>query len=395
MKFFGLFWVVSAVSSVWILQTPLRILEDVGRAIPTRAVVLNRVNFIEGQRSLFAPLAPPTGLRAASSGLTADPATHFHQAADVGLEQFMNGLFRPADAIRRIVGLVTPVVTVVAAENSCAASTSNRHSWHSWIPKHTSLLSRSSRSGHCTELWQTDWSQAEPIDRVFQVQVRGQLIVEVPTYAEAEAIARQLRHILDQPDFMPYRLAPALVNGVPVGKAGDRVVFTVNPEWSRLLDRNPELLAIDGVNHLRVALNVPPLPLAQAQSQMYGLIPTQRQLTGVASWYGPYFHGRLTATGEVFDQHELTAAHPSLPFNTYLKVTSKRTGRAVIVRINDRGPYFDNRSLDLSLEAARCLGGETDGVVPYEAVVMQKHDLAQPRSHWALAEMPYSTGSLP
>jgi len=77
---------------------------------------------------------------------------------------------------------------------------------------------------------------------------------------------------------------------------------------------------------------------------------------GVASWYGPGFHGNRTANGEVYDQYELTAAHPSLPLGTRVVVTNLANGRSVEVRINDRGPYVDGRAIDLSYAAARTLG---------------------------------------
>lgn len=76
--------------------------------------------------------------------------------------------------------------------------------------------------------------------------------------------------------------------------------------------------------------------------------------TVVASWYGPGFHGRKTASGERFNQNALTAAHKSLPFGTRVKVTHK--GRSVIVRINDRGPFIKGRTIDLSKGAARAIG---------------------------------------
>jgi len=75
-----------------------------------------------------------------------------------------------------------------------------------------------------------------------------------------------------------------------------------------------------------------------------------------ASWYGPGFHGRLTANGERFDQNALTAAHRSLPFGTRVRVTSTETGRSVVVRINDRGPFVRGRSIDLARAAARVIG---------------------------------------
>ncbi len=77
---------------------------------------------------------------------------------------------------------------------------------------------------------------------------------------------------------------------------------------------------------------------------------------GVASWYGPGFHGRKTANGEVYDQNEFTAAHRTLPFNTLVRVENLRNGQSVIVRINDRGPFVDDRVIDLSQKAARNLG---------------------------------------
>lgn len=78
--------------------------------------------------------------------------------------------------------------------------------------------------------------------------------------------------------------------------------------------------------------------------------------TGVASWYGPGFHGRTTSSGEVFDMYDLTAAHPSLPLETLVMVTNLANGRTVEVRINDRGPFAGGRIIDLSYAAARILG---------------------------------------
>ena len=81
-----------------------------------------------------------------------------------------------------------------------------------------------------------------------------------------------------------------------------------------------------------------------------------------ASWYGPKFHGKLTANGEIYDQMALTAAHKSLKFGTLLKVTNPKNGKSVIIRINDRGPYIGDRELDLSKGAATELGLIEKGV---------------------------------
>ena len=83
---------------------------------------------------------------------------------------------------------------------------------------------------------------------------------------------------------------------------------------------------------------------------------------GTASWYGSYFHGKETASGEAFDMYDLTAAHPTLPLGTHVKVTNLRNGRTVVVRVNDRGPVVDGRIIDLSYEAARVLHLEHQGI---------------------------------
>lgn len=83
----------------------------------------------------------------------------------------------------------------------------------------------------------------------------------------------------------------------------------------------------------------------------------QRELgRGLASWYGPRFHGRRTASGERFDMHAYTAAHRTLPFGTIVRVRSLRNGRTVDVRINDRGPFLKQRVIDLSRASAEALG---------------------------------------
>jgi rare lipoprotein A len=93
-----------------------------------------------------------------------------------------------------------------------------------------------------------------------------------------------------------------------------------------------------------------------------------------ASWYGPKFHGKMTANGEIYDQMAFTAAHKRLSFGTLLKVTNTKNGRSVIVRINDRGPYIEGRDLDLSKGAAIELGMLRKGVarLKIEEVALSK-----------------------
>jgi rare lipoprotein A len=89
--------------------------------------------------------------------------------------------------------------------------------------------------------------------------------------------------------------------------------------------------------------------------------PSYRQ-EGIASWYGPDFHGRLTANGEIFDMHGISAAHPTMPIPSYARVTNLNNGRSIIVRVNDRGPYARNRIIDVSIGAANALGFYGDGL---------------------------------
>jgi len=89
---------------------------------------------------------------------------------------------------------------------------------------------------------------------------------------------------------------------------------------------------------------------------------TQPYQIGTASWYGDYFVGKPTASGEDFDMYDMTAAHPTLPLGSYVRVTNLRNGRAVVVKVNDRGPIVPGRIIDLSYGAAQVLQFENRGL---------------------------------
>ena len=99
---------------------------------------------------------------------------------------------------------------------------------------------------------------------------------------------------------------------------------------------------------------------------------------GTASWYGPGFNGKRAASGEVFNENAMTAAHRSLPFGTKVTVTDQRTGNQVQVRINDRGPFHGSRIIDLSKAAATQLGFRNRGTTSVQAKVSDAH--TPPRS---------------
>ena len=98
-------------------------------------------------------------------------------------------------------------------------------------------------------------------------------------------------------------------------------------------------------------------------------IPEYRQV-GIASWYGGRHQGRLTASGEVFDENKLTAAHRTLPLTTWARVTNLENGRSVEVKVNDRGPYIDGRVIDLSTRAAEELGMTEQGLARVEITAL-------------------------
>jgi rare lipoprotein A len=95
---------------------------------------------------------------------------------------------------------------------------------------------------------------------------------------------------------------------------------------------------------------------------------------GNASWYGEPFHGRRASNGEIYDMHKLTAAHRTLPFNTMVRVTNLSNGKSTVVRITDRGPFVDNRIIDLSMAAAREIESIGPGVVPVRVEILSPID---------------------
>ncbi|WP_370930831.1 septal ring lytic transglycosylase RlpA family protein [Bartonella sp. DGB1] len=121
-----------------------------------------------------------------------------------------------------------------------------------------------------------------------------------------------------------------------------------------------------------------------------------KQQVGLASWYGDAFHGRLTANGEIYDKKHLTAAHPTMPLPSYVKVTNLENGSHITVRVNDRGPYTSGRIIDLSKEAAKMLGFIDKGIAKVKIEYLGKAPLegddkpALVASYNSKAKLPYS-----
>jgi rare lipoprotein A len=120
-------------------------------------------------------------------------------------------------------------------------------------------------------------------------------------------------------------------------------------------------------------------PIYEVYGQPYQVLPSSYGYSerGVASWYGKKFHGRLTSSQEPYDMHALTAAHKTLPLPTYVEVRNLRNDKSVVVKVNDRGPFVDNRIIDLSYAAARRLDMVNDGTSLVEITAIS-YDPAPP-----------------
>ncbi|MFB2935181.1 septal ring lytic transglycosylase RlpA family protein [Aerosakkonemataceae cyanobacterium BLCC-F154] len=176
----------------------------------------------------------------------------------------------------------------------------------------------------------------------------------------------------------------------------DRYIIKINGEKlveitenTRLPDTTNNLAedALQATNRIRRLMgNAPPLteipgkPTPQSQPGQVAFLRTQPTikaiLRGIASWYGPGFHGNRTANGERYNQNSLTAAHRSLPFGTMVRVTNLRNGLSVVVRINDRGPFTRGRIIDLSAAAARTIGLTSSGIARVTVEVLGEPQVA-------------------
>jgi rare lipoprotein A len=120
-------------------------------------------------------------------------------------------------------------------------------------------------------------------------------------------------------------------------------------------------------------------PVVQAPALAEPVLPPQplKAWNGIASWYGPRFHGRPTAYGETYDMNALTAASRDLPNGALVRVTCLRTGRSRVIRINDRGPYIPGRAIDLSFRSAALIGITETGIGKVRLELLEV-----PKGHW-------------
>ncbi len=179
---------------------------------------------------------------------------------------------------------------------------------------------------------------------------------------------------------MVARLAAVLLVGLAAGCTSIGPIFEPR-DGAPLIPVHPDSIsdAVPRQDKVTRAGNKNPYTV---HGKTYHLLPTARGYSaeGVASWYGTKFHGRPTANGERYSLYGMTAAHRTLPIPAYVKVTNLNNGRSAVVRVNDRGPFHEERIIDLSYAAAVKLGFADRGVAPVrvEVVDAQGRPTAKP-----------------
>jgi rare lipoprotein A len=223
-----------------------------------------------------------------------------------------------------------------------------------------------------------DSSWTSSVAAMFPVRLKGCVVARLSNQRAADQLTDRLQTLIQDPTTDWSTLHPQISGSLPAVQLGTQKLTEISPVTADRLQRHSHELAVEWANNIRVLAGVAPIDLATAQQQMYKLTSTNEVMTGAASWYGPYFHGRMTANGEIFNQYDLTAAHRTLPLGTFVKVTNQRNGRTVVVRINDRGPYYDedSRVLDLSYQAARILESEEKGLATIALEVLKTPPLS-------------------
>ena len=181
----------------------------------------------------------------------------------------------------------------------------------------------------------------------------------------------------------PQREAPrSAAPGSPPASASSKYYLDDGPGLNppANLDAIPD--AVPRLEPLHRAANRPYAVLGREYVPATSLKPYQER--GIASWYGRKFHGQKTSTGETYDMYAMTAAHPTLPLPSYARVTSIASGKTVVVRVNDRGPFLHGRIIDLSYAAAHRIGiaqngsGEVDVQAVLPAAIAQSPQASQP-----------------
>ncbi len=295
-----------------------------------------------------------------------------------------------------------PVVTYIESESSSstsaeaskpssesnlqdsASSLKNKSEIKGEPKKNSELIKLPSNSIQTSEKIQTLKTEPNTSSKSSKVTDSSDYLLTSPNPVERATAAAAMINQLNRDGLDASKILPVWNNGNYVIKFGDRVILKFDQHailTETQQDKSADVL--ESANLLRRLLGEanPVSEVANAPKKRTApasvFSPTLNNqivgtMTGMASWYGPGFDGNYSASGEIFNASELTAAHPSLPFGTLVRVVNMDNGQSVVVRINDRGPYAHGRVIDVSTAAANMIGLISSGVAPVRLEILSR-----------------------
>jgi len=214
------------------------------------------------------------------------------------------------------------------------------------------------------------------IEKVAHLTVNDKAVITIcaknssDSEKEVKKLAKKLNKLLYNNRLRTDRILPSKINGKYVVYADKEVILTIDSKMSTYYNVHPSILAVKWANNLRDALGGEPFDNYRLSSRGIANYVKDTKY-GYASWYGSEFNGKTTTSGESYNANEYTAAHKTLPFGTPVLVTNINTGRSVLVRINDRGPFIPGRNLDLSYSAFKQIAHPGSGVIRVKIDILQ------------------------
>ncbi len=357
------------------------------------------------------PLSPLSSIQPNPSASVAEPLSWLSSSQLAHSFRFLSQAFRSAQSDSVLTGLLSNRVLSFSSSSRYSAVlpfqsvlSNNRQSWTTANVQVNPVAAADPIAQDESKAWTEPYAEQclpkgpslikRELNRgaAYRIGLGGKTLGYVADKDRAQLLAQHLQRLVRQGSFEAETVAPQLIlkdsatavlqtnepqthkpQAPSIKVAADGYpLFAIEASMAEDVGYSKEWAAVAWANNLRVALDAEPLSVGAAHSGLKNLAASEISMQGEASWYGPYFHGRMTANGETYNQHDLTVAHKSLPFGTYLQVRNLDNDKTVVVRVNDRGPYVGDRSLDLSHAAAQCLGSDEVGVIPYEAVILKE-----------------------
>ncbi|MBD2177473.1 septal ring lytic transglycosylase RlpA family protein [Pseudanabaena sp. FACHB-1998] len=277
-----------------------------------------------------------------------------------------------------------PVVTYVESEESAKSNLENQKNDVINTSKQKSEIKGETKKNSETVKLQSSFNGSSNSSSAKSSKDDAESLLTSPNPIERATATAAMINQLNRDGLDANQIIPAWKNGSYVIKLGDRAtlkfdqqaVFPVslqNQTQDVLESANLLRRLFGGANPVSEVIDSPSKKIAaksafspSLNSSIVGV------MSGMASWYGPGFDGNYSASGEIFNASDLTAAHPSLPFGTLVRVVNMDNGQAVVVRINDRGPYAHGRVIDVSQAAANVIGLVSSGVAPVRLEILSR-----------------------